>query len=178
MIILQTPRLTLRHLELGDLDELCRLYSDPEVRRYIPEGVLTRAQTRAELDWHLHGHPDTPEIGLWATIERSGGAFIGRCGLLPWTLEGHAEIEVAYMITRSHWGRGLATEAAAAIAAHAFTNLHLARVISSVMPGNTASERVATKIGMSFEREFVDELGPAQVYAMAAPDRGALTPAR
>ena len=28
------------------------------------------------------------------------------------------------------------------------------------------------------EREFVDELGPAQVYAMAAPDGGALTPAR
>ena len=169
MIVLHTPRLSLRHLEPADLDDLCRLYSDPEVRRYIPEGVLTRDQTRAELDWHLHGHPDTPELGLWATTLRSDGAFIGRCGLLRWTLEGRDETEVAYMISRSHWGRGLATEAAAAIADHAFTTLRLARVTSRVTPGNTASERVATKIGMSLEREFVDEFGAAWLYAMSAP---------
>jgi RimJ/RimL family protein N-acetyltransferase len=34
MQILTTPRLTLRHLEPGDLDAVAQMYADPEVRRY------------------------------------------------------------------------------------------------------------------------------------------------
>ena len=39
--MLETERLVLRHLTLGDLDELAALYRDPEVRRYFPDGTLT-----------------------------------------------------------------------------------------------------------------------------------------
>jgi ribosomal-protein-alanine N-acetyltransferase len=40
-IVLETERLVLRHLTLGDLDQLAALYRDPEVRHYFPEGTLT-----------------------------------------------------------------------------------------------------------------------------------------
>jgi RimJ/RimL family protein N-acetyltransferase len=59
-----------------------RFYRDPEIRRYFPEGTLTLEETRDELAWFLNGHPDYPELGLWATIHKPTGQFIGRCGLL------------------------------------------------------------------------------------------------
>ena len=169
MTLLESPRLSFRHLHSSDLDSLYELYRDPVVRRYFPEGVLTRAQTLQEIEWHRNGWPDHPSLGLWATIHKASQRFIGRCGLLPWRIEERVEVEVAFMIAPANAGQGLATEAAAAIAAHAFQTLKLDRLICLVTPGNDASARVAVKIGMRFEREIVDEHGPAWVYAMACP---------
>src|SRR4030067_454313 len=76
--LFDTKRLILRHLERSDLDSLFALYSDPEVRRYFPEGTLTYEETREELEWFLNGHPKHPELGLWATIHRESNHFIGR----------------------------------------------------------------------------------------------------
>jgi RimJ/RimL family protein N-acetyltransferase len=164
--ILETERLLLRHLEPGDLEALFALYRDPEIRRYFPEGTLTLEETREELEWFLDGHPRRPELGLWATIEKASGAFAGRCGLLPWTIEGRDEVEVAYLLGREHWGRGLATEAASAIALHGFTRLGLERLVSLIDPGNLASIRVAERIGMTLERRLEDEHGPFLLYAV------------
>jgi RimJ/RimL family protein N-acetyltransferase len=66
---------------MDDLDELFALYRDPEIRQYFPEGVLNLEETKEELEWHMNGHPRHPELGLWATIHKETGKFIGRCGL-------------------------------------------------------------------------------------------------
>lgn len=163
--VLRTERLLLRHLEPGDLDALYALYRDPEIRRYFPEGTLTREQTREELEFFLHGHPKNPALGLWATIEQATGAFVGRCGLLPWTIDGTDEVELAFLIDKDRWGEGLATEAARGIVAHAREHLGLQRLICLITHGNDASVRVAQKIGMQFEREHTDEYGPCMIYA-------------
>ncbi len=104
MKILETNRLILRRLLPSDLDSLYALYSDPEVRRYFPEGTLTYDETKEELEWFLNGHPAHPELGLWATILKENNQFIGRCGLLPWTIDGRAEVDVAYLIAKEYWG--------------------------------------------------------------------------
>jgi RimJ/RimL family protein N-acetyltransferase len=106
MQILETDRLVLRHLERDDLEWLYALYRDPEIRRYFPEGVLTRDETREELEWFVDGHPEHPELGLWATIHKPSGRFIGRCGLLPWTIDDRQEVEVAYLLAREFWRQG------------------------------------------------------------------------
>jgi RimJ/RimL family protein N-acetyltransferase len=164
-VILETDRLTLRHLEPADLAPLFALYRDPDVRRFFPDGTRSLDETREELEWFLHGHPRHPELGLWATVERSTGAFVGRCGLLPWTIDGVHEVELAYLIDKARWGEGLATEAAHAIVAYARDELRLRRLIALVTPGNGASARVATKVGMTHERDLVDAYGPAHVFA-------------
>jgi RimJ/RimL family protein N-acetyltransferase len=165
MKILETPRLILRRQTLEDLDNLYALYCDPDVIRYIPDAPRNYEETRAELEWHRNGHPKHPELGLWATIHKETGSFIGRCGLLPWTIEQHAEVEVAYLLAKAFWGRGLGTEVAQAIVDYAFGTLHLSRLICMVSPGNTASMRVAEKIGMTLEKEMDDELGPYLLYS-------------
>lgn len=167
MKILETQRLVLRHLLPGDLDSLYALYGDPEVRRYFPEGTLTYAETKEELEWFLDGHPVHPELGLWATIHRATDQFIGRCGLLPWTIDGRDEVEVAYMIRREYWGQGLGTEAARAIAQYGFEKLGLSRLICLIDQDNQASKRVASNIGMRFEKEGRDEKGPFLLYSMS-----------
>ncbi len=146
MKILETKRLVLRRLLPGDLDNLFALYRDPEIRRYFPEGTLTFEETREELEWFLEGHPEHPELGLWATIHKGTDQFIGRCGLLPWTIEKCAEVEVAYLLAREYWGQGLATEAARGIVRHGVEQLRLSRLICLIDPGNQASVRVARQL--------------------------------
>lgn len=166
MIILQTKRLILRHQVIEDLDDLWALYCDPQIVQYIPDAPRTREEARSELEWHMHGHPSHPELGLWATVHQGTGKFIGRCGLLPWLLEGQQEVEVAYTIAREYWGQGLATEAAQAILQYGFEKLKRTRLICLIDPLNVASQKVAQKLGMSFEKEARDELGTFWIYSL------------
>ena len=166
MIILETQRLVLRHFVISDLDHLFAFYSDPDVVKYIPDAPRTYEESKEELEWFMSGHPKFPELGLWATIYRETGQCIGRCGLLPWTFDGQHEVEVAFALAKAYWGQGLATEAAQAIAQYAFEHLHRSRLICLIDQDNQGSIKVATKIGMAFEREARDEYGPFLIYAM------------
>lgn len=166
MKILETQRLVLRHQVPDDLDSLWAIYCDPEMVRYIPDAPTSYNEAREELEWHQHGHPHHPELGLWATVLKENGKFIGRCGLLPWDLDGRQEVEVAYLITREYWGQGLGTEAARGIVRYATGVLGLTRLVSLIDPQNLASRRVAEKIGMQLEKELQDEHGQFQVYAL------------
>jgi RimJ/RimL family protein N-acetyltransferase len=165
-MILETDRLVLRHQVIEDLDALWALYCDPEITKYIPDAPRSYEEAKEELEWHMNGHPKYPELGLWATIHKESGNFIGRCGLLPWTIDEKQEVEVAYTIAREYWGQGLATEAAQAILNHGFEQLNLSRLVSLIDLENIASQRVAEKIGMTFEKEARDELGPFLIYSI------------
>jgi RimJ/RimL family protein N-acetyltransferase len=165
MVILETRRLTLRHFEMSDLDALHRLYGDPPMREHFPGGTLSLEETREELEWFLRGHPERPELGLWATVERGTGKFLGRCGLLPWSIDGRDEVELAYLIDQSRWGEGLATEAARGIIEYARDTLGLTRLISLISPNNLASIAVARKVGMAFEREYAVEGMVGNIYS-------------
>ena len=166
-VVLETSRLVLRKLEADDLDALARIYADPEVRRFFPEGTLDREETREELEWIVDVYYRRYGYGLWATVLKETGQVIGRCGLLPWAVvpamsaplgldnapedpseAASIEVELAYMFAREHWGRGLATEAARAIVAFGFDRLGLDRIICLIDPENVASLKVASNVGM------------------------------
>jgi RimJ/RimL family protein N-acetyltransferase len=169
MKILETKRLVFRHLEPGDLDNLYALYSDPDARRYFPEGILNYEETKDELEWFLNGHPDQPQLGLWATVHKETNRFIGRCGLLPWRIDERPEVEVAYLLDKAYWGQGLGSEAAQGVLDYGFETLRLPRLICLIDHDNLASIKVAQKIGMTFEKEGRDEKGPFLLYARNNP---------
>ncbi len=172
MIILETKRLLLRHLNADDLDDLFRLYSDPDIRKYFPEGVLTLAGAREELGWHMDTYEQHPQLGLWATIHKETGKFIGRCGLLPWEIDGQTETEIAYLLDKSFWHQGLATEAVEGIMKYAFDELHLSRLICLMHPDNIASQRVARRAGLRLEGKadgIAADNFPTLVYAINRP---------
>ncbi|MBK6326205.1 MAG: GNAT family N-acetyltransferase [Chloroflexi bacterium] len=94
---------------------------------------------------------------------------MGRCGLLPWTIDGQDEVEVAYTIAPSHWGQGLGAEAAQAILDYGFDTLGLTRLVCLIDEENVASIRVAGKMGMAFEKASRDEIGPFWLYTRHRP---------
>jgi len=117
----------------------------------------------------MNGIPGYPHLGLWATIHKESGLFIGRCGLLPWEIDGKLEVEVAYLLDKNFWHQGLATEAAKSILEYAFSNLNLTRIICLMEPDNTASQKVAERVGMKLERKVDGIAGdnfPTLIYAI------------
>ncbi len=149
MTTLETERLLLRPFEATDLDDLCALYADPDVMRYLSTGVLGRADTALRLQrmmdhWQTHGY------GIWAVIRKSDSRFIGRCGIA--NLHEYEDPELAYTFARAHWGQGYATEAARAAVDFAFEQLKLRRVFALAIAENLGSRNVLHKLGMTFEK--------------------------
>jgi ribosomal-protein-alanine N-acetyltransferase len=165
MNILETERLLIRRLLPEDLDALFLLYSDPEIRRYFPKGTLSLSETREELEWFLNGHPRHPELGLWATIHKASGRLIGRCGLLPWVIDHHHEVEIAYLLDKRFWGQGYATEAAEGLKRYGFSHLRLTRLICMIDICNQPSINVARRIGMEQQQRRENDQGAYFVFA-------------
>ena len=152
---IETPRLRLRPLASSDEADLVALDSDPEVMRYVgsPAGVKSPAETaeRARLRIRETQRGDYEPLGFWRIEGRGDRAFHG-VGALVRMPESN-DVEVAYRLARSAWGRGIATEAASALVAHALGPLGLPRVVAVTYPENQASQRVLDKLG--FERRGI-----------------------
>ena len=149
---LRTERLVLRPVSLEDLDDYVALFADPEVVRYLGDGATATAEESRE--WVETSLERNASLG-WdmRTVRTHDGAFIGRCGIAVRELDAGVEREIAYALARERWGRGFASEAATAVRDHALAGGGERRLISLVAHGNVASERVATKLGMRFERD-------------------------
>jgi RimJ/RimL family protein N-acetyltransferase len=147
---LETERLHLRAPCLDDLDGYAEMYADPEVMRFLENGVpLDRAAAFRSIAVHL-GHWQLRGYGQWALVERGTGAFVGRAGL--WQPEGWPGLEVGWTLARRAWGHGYATEAGRAAVNDAFDVLGADEVISLIRPENTGSIRVAERIGETYYR--------------------------
>ena len=163
---LMTGRLLLRPLRESDLDALAAIYADPRVTRFLG-GPRTREDTSTRLGWMIAAHREQG-FGLWATTLRADGTLVGRCGILVQDVEGAREHEIAYLLGSEWWGKGYATEAAAAIRDHARSQLGFDRLISLIDPDNTASQAVALRIGMHHERDLIFENHLTSLFALTA----------
>ena len=148
----QTRRLLLRPRSLADFDACLAMDRDPQVTRFIPgpwqDPVRHAAFLRDRMTTRFG-----EGLGYWSIIPRDDPAeFAGWILLLPLDGSG-SEVEIGWRLPRAHWGKGYATEAAAPVAAHALHGLGLPRITAQIHPGNSASMRVAEKIGMRAEGE-------------------------
>ena len=156
---LETERLFLRMFRADDFEAYARIGGDKDVARYIGNGrPLTRAEAWRGLAAQI-GHWTLRGYGMFAIEEKATGAFVGRAGFF--NPEGWPGFEVGWTLARESWGRGYATEAARRLLAYAFTDLGQDHVISVIQPANSASIRVAERIGESYER--TTELSGAEV---------------
>jgi ribosomal-protein-alanine N-acetyltransferase len=148
---IETARLRLRSFTPGDLDELHLVFGDTDVVKYISGGKpRTRAETEKGLLRTIEGFRERG-FGLWAVEVKDSGRMIGYCGLI--FLDDTSEIEVAYGLAKSHWGKGFATEAARAGLGYGFERLKLERIVAVVNPQNLSSRRVLEKLGMRYAKD-------------------------
>ena len=167
---LETPRLLLRPWQSKDLDGLAAVNAQPEVMRYINDGrTLDRAATAERLAAYQR-HWDEHGFGLYAVEVKETGELAGFTGLAVPTFlpEIMPAVEIGWRLGRAYWGRGLATEAARRVVAHARTEIGLRQLVSIHIVGNEASARVMVKLGMTLDRETVqpDTGRRVRVYAM------------
>ena len=148
-VILETDRLLLRQYVEEDAEAFFKLNSDPEVLRFVPDKRLLNVEQARQI---LIDHPIADYrkygFGRGACILKSTGEQIGFAGLKY--LEEFGEVDVAFRLLRTHWGLGLATEAALASVRFGFADLGLKRIIGLVMPENIASVRVLEKTGLRY----------------------------
>ena len=146
--ILETSRVILRAFDDSDAQPLHQILSEPGVLRYFPSSIPP-AMERVEKLVEIHKrHWEENGYGWWAAVDRDDEALIGWCGL--GLLEETDEIEIKYLLKRSHWGRGIATEAAGVCVNYAFRDAQLDTIIGLAHPDNVASQRVLEKIGLNF----------------------------
>lgn len=108
-------------------------------------GAMSREQTAGQVA-RLVRHWEERGYSHWVVEEKATGAFVGRIGLQyqdDWS-EGEHKTEVGWLLGRSFWGRGFATEGALASLRYG-----LERIISITLPQNLASRRVMEKAGLT-----------------------------
>jgi ribosomal-protein-alanine N-acetyltransferase len=143
--LLETPRLLLRPFAPGDAELVHRVYSDPEVMRYVATGPMAELSVTERLLEDYDAHQKRLGYSFWAVIERESGSLIGDAGLYR-TPAG--EVELGYTLGTAWWGRGYATEAAGAWLECAFSSLGIFEVVALAEPANVASLHVLEKLGM------------------------------
>lgn len=152
-MVASTERLILHAWREADWTSFAPIARDPEVMRYITGGAPWTDERIQEfvarqIAWHA-----AEGYCRWRLEEKSTGATIGFCGGGRMHGLEDDEVEVGWWLARSHWGRGLATEAARAAIQDLFTRVGLPRVVSMAARENTASLRIMRKLGYTFLRE-------------------------
>ena len=162
---METERLKLAPWGEDDIAGLRAMAIDPEVVRYISDGVPwpeERVREFFERQRRLYA-----ERGycMWRLSDKIGdGEVIGFCGIQPLGQTG--EIEIGWWLAKAYWGRGLATEAARCALADAFERVGLQRVVAIAREANRASTRIMEKLGMQFEKRMEHRGVKVVLYAV------------
>ncbi len=149
---LNTERLLLRAFEKDDLDSFAAMVSNLEVMQQATYdgNTITRNQAWNWLcimlgHWYMRG------FGIWGIEEKSSGELIGRIGFQ--FLESFDDVELVWMLAKSAWGKGFASEGARAAIDYGLNTLALPRISAVIRMENKPSIRLAERLGMEMEKE-------------------------
>ncbi len=164
--LLTTERLRVEPISMAHWEDHAAAWADPQLTAFIGGTPRSRNESWGKFIggaglWSLLGY------GYWSFIERESGAYLGTGGLanfergLP-ELEGY--VEAGWAFVPAAWGKGYATEAMMAVLQWADAHLGVSEIRCIISPDNTASIRVAEKLGFAYMCETEDALGRIGVY--------------
>jgi ribosomal-protein-alanine N-acetyltransferase len=135
--------------------------------RYVgsPAGVKSRKETVERVRQRISA--DHGGLGFWRVESRIDGAFYGLGALVR--MPASDDVELAYRLARPAWGRGIASEAGAALLDYAFRTLELPRVVAVTYPENHASQRVLAKLGFACQGELDYKGARTTFYVLERP---------
>ena len=159
-LILKSERLLLRPLAKTDVELEIEIGTDPEVMKYVAEPDTEDSVVRGMPNYIKRCAGGC--IGVWCVVDRSTKEKLGTAILLPLPIEEDdtnwdlvagdelpdGDIEIGYMLKRSAWGKGYATEATKRLLKFAFEETPLEELVATIDSENTASQRVLEKCGL------------------------------
>lgn len=158
-----TERLLFRAVSMDDHHWWMEYINSAEAIRFMSLVVGSEDSCREFIQRALDRRA-TDGSGLNAIIEQATGKPIGMIGLLTQVVDGVDELEIGYHLLPSAWGKGYASEAAIACQEFAHQHQCAPSVISLIDHENYASQAVAKRNGMSFEKDTVHRGTPAMVW--------------
>lgn len=162
-----TERLVVRRFVNADAEPMWAVYGDPEVMRLVAGGVRTGVEAvRAELA-EYERRQEALGFSSWAIVERATGRVVGDVGF--GILEETGDVEIGWTLARDRWGRGYASEAAAACLAAGFAHLDVPRIVAVMEVENAASARVAARIGMRRDGTLELHGRPHRLWVVSRP---------
>lgn len=151
MRILETERLILRKLTVGDSKFMLELLNDPSWLKFIGDkGVRTLDDAR---DYILKNPVDMYErlgFGLYLTELKSENISVGICGLMK--RDFLKDVDIGFAFLSKFRGKGYAYESASAVMDYGRSAFGLNRIVAIASPDNYNSAKLLKKLGFSFER--------------------------
>lgn len=151
----ETQRLLVRPFDMHDAEQLHEILSQEEVMRYLPEDVMSMEEVKGIISKLISYYDENSPRHIvkltLAAVLKENQQIIGWCGLGPLEIN-LEEIEIYYGLSKHHWGKGFATEAAKAMLRCGFDYLRLDPIVAVTKPENTASARVLERLGMVYRK--------------------------
>lgn len=152
--VIETDRCFLREMTMEDLDDLYRLYQEPEITKYM-EGLYEDREkeeeyTKAYINnmYRFYGY------GMWLVIEKQTGKVIGRAGLNNVDIHGEPALEMGYMIGKNYQNQGYATEVCEGILQYAAEATEFEMINCLIQKENIKSIHVAEKLDFTWKEEL------------------------
>jgi len=164
---LETDRLVIRRLEVGDAAFMLDLLNQPSFIRFIGDrGIRTLDEARIYIEERAIASYEKNGFGPFAVEMKTNGRVIGIVSLLD--RDELDDVDVGFAFLPEFWGQGLASEASSAVLEFAFTGLGLKRIIAITRPDNIGSIKTLQKMGLAHESmtRLKDEDVDLQLYAI------------
>src|SRR5215510_2448484 len=158
----ETERLIVRRMEFEDLDAFAELCADPVAMQYMGDGetlereMVERWIAVCQTKYEQRGY------GTSAVIEKESGKFIGFCGVVRAPDKDFDDI--VYAFSRDTWGKGYATEAAAATLNYVFGISELSEIYATIHAKNEASIKMMAKLKMDYQKTEIEDDGQGTAY--------------
>jgi len=147
---LHTQRLYLRQMKASDSLSMFKIWSDPDVTKFMNISNFTDENQAKDMIQFLNELAQNNKAIRFTIIEKESNHIIGSCGYNSLDFE-NSKTEIGYDISKTFWGKGYAPEAISSLLDYAFTHLKLYRVEAKVEPANVNSIKVLEKLNFTFE---------------------------
>jgi ribosomal-protein-alanine N-acetyltransferase len=147
--VFKTSRLLLRQITEGDLENIFRGLSDPEVIKYYGVSFDTLNETKKQIEWFAELEKD--ETGIWwAICSPDNLMFYGAVGLYYLNSE-YKKAEIGFWLIPEYWRRGIISESILLVIEYGFEIMHLNKIEAEVETENIFSKRVMQKLNFVHE---------------------------
>jgi RimJ/RimL family protein N-acetyltransferase len=156
---IETERLILRPMEMGDVKDLYEYQSNPEIVRLIPWPVRTNQQVAEAAEKVISsGKSELTQAGDYIVLVwqlKSSGKVIGQSNMGLISAE-HKTANIGWVTHQDYQSKGYAYEATKSLLAYAFTHFDLHRVIADIDTRTEISANLAKKLGMRCEATYIE----------------------
>lgn len=154
--VLETSRLRLRQLTLGDAKDVFAYFSKDEVTKYYDLESFTEVKQAEHFIRSMRSKYEKQEGFRWGiTLREAPERVVGTIGFHNWHKK-HSRIEIGYELAPEYWRQGVMAEAMKAVIHYGFHLPQVHRIEAFIDPDNEGSRRLLLKSGFTQEGHLRD----------------------